>query len=217
MSTPFPTRKMSDDYDWPSYTEIYARQTADMQGEKTDFLVKDSYVNSDGHIVFKDNLHQNWKELYKQAIERNVSEVFECGAGPGYHLHNIRKLSKEEINVYGVELLQTQIDFGKNVMGVDPSIENCVELVDFSIPCASCLFNYKYEFVYTQAVTMHLSHHKAVEFIRNMANISSKYVFLMENWNNHDYPQLLRESGVLNAFTYEIVDGEFQKYLLLSK
>lgn len=187
-----------------------------MIAEKCQFLIKNSYVNSDRHIVFKDALHENWKELYKQVIELNVNEVFECGCGPGYHLHNIQKLNPE-ISIYGVELLQSQLDFGKNTMGVDPGIENCIEIVDFSIPCASCLLNYKYEFVFTQAVTMHLSYDKAIEFIRNMANISSKYVFLMENWQNHDYPVLLKESGALNVFTYEIVKGEYQTYLLMTK
>lgn len=208
-------KKPVDDYDWPSYTQIYSKQTSDMLAEKTEFLVKDSYVENN-KIVFKDALHQNWKELYKQAVELNVSSVFECGCGPGYHLYNIRTL-KPSIQVFGGELLQTQLDFGRNEMKIPSDLYDSIDLVDFSVPCASCLFNYKYEFVYTQAVTMHLNHEKAVEFIRNMGNISSKYVFLMENWNNHDYPALLKESGVLNVFSYEKVQGEHQTYILLTK
>jgi SAM-dependent methyltransferase len=209
--------KLVDDYDWPNYTDIYARQTADMQAEKTDFLVKNSYVENDKDvIVWKDNLHQNWKELYTQATQRKVVSVFECGCGPGYHLYNIRKLMPW-MEVYGAELLQSQLDFGRNTMGIPEDLYETIEIVDFSVPCASCLFNFKYEFVFTQAVTMHLNHDKAIEFIRNMANISSKYIFLMENWNNHDYPTLLKESGILNVFSYEMIKGEFQTYLLLTK
>jgi SAM-dependent methyltransferase len=207
--------KQMDDYDWPSYTEIYSKQTSDMQSEGSHFLVKDSFVEY-GKITWKDELHQNWKELYTQVLNLQVKNVFECGCGPGYHLYNIQKLM-QWVQIYGGELLQTQLDFGKNTLGLPSELFDNIDIVDFSVPCASCLFDYKYEFVYTQAVTMHLNHNKAVEFIRNMANISQKYVFLMENWNNHDYPSLLQESGVLNVFSYQMVDGEHQRYLLLTK
>ena len=208
-------KKIYDDYLWESYTQVYSKQTADMMAESSEFLVKDSYVEN-GTIIFKDNLHENWKELYKQAISLGVSNVFECGCGPGYHLYNIKTL-EPRIQVYGGELLQTQLDFGRDTLKLPSDLYDNIDLVDFSVPCASCLFNYKYEFVFSQAVTMHLRHEKAIEFIRNMANISSKYVFLMENWNNHDYPNLLQESGVLNVFSYEIKKGEYQTYLLLTK
>ena len=208
-------QKPVDDYDWPSYTEIYAKQTADMQGEGSQFLVKDSHVNGD-QIIWKDNLHQNWKELYTQVIRRKVENVFECGCGPGHHLFNIKTLNPY-IKIFGGELLQTQLDFGKNVLKLPEDLYETIGLIDFSVPCASCALDEKYEFVYTQAVTMHLKHDKAIEFIRNMANISSKYVFLIENWNNHDYPTLLQESGVLNVFDFEFVQGEHQRYLILTK
>lgn len=209
-------KKPVDDYHWPDYTEVYAKQTEEMKrDEKTDFLLLKSYVR-DRRIIWEDNANVNWKQLYQTIIDLNVGETFECGCGPCYHLQNIKHLCPS-VNVWGVELLQTQLDFGRNVIGVDPHIFECVDLADLSVPCASCLFDYKFEFVYTQAVTMHLKHEKAVEFIRNMANISRKYVFLMENWNNHDYPTLLEESGVLNVFSYEMIDGEYQRYLLLTK
>lgn len=208
-------QKPADDYDWPSYTEIYARQTADMQGEGSEFLVKNSSIK-DGQILWRDNLHQNWKELYTQVHQRNVRSVFECGCGPGYHLYNIKKLMPH-VMTFGGELLQTQLDFGKNTLKLPAELYETIGLIDFSRPCASCALDDKFEFVYTQAVTMHLKHDKAVEFIRNMVNISSKYVFLMENWNNHNYPDLLQESGALNVFEFEFVQGEHQRYLLLTK
>jgi hypothetical protein len=208
-------KKPHDDYDWPEYTKIYAKQTAEMMSENNEFLIKNSFLDGDT-IIFKDALNDNWKELYKQVITLGVNNVFECGCGPGYHLHNIRTL-KPSVQVFGGELLQTQLDFGRNTLGIPEDLYNNTELVDLSIPLASCLFNNKYEFVYTQAVTMHLNHEKAIEFIRNMANISSKYVFLMENWGNHDYPNLLQESGVLNVFESEMIKGEYQTYMLLTK
>lgn len=208
-------KKPMDDYDWPTYTQIYAKQTSEMMNEKLQFLLKDSYVENN-KVVFKDSIHENCKELYKQAVELNVSTVFECGCGPGHHLYNIKKL-KPTIDVYGGELLQTQLDFGKNSLGIPSEHYDSIEVIDFSIPCASCLFNFKYEFVYTQAVVMHLGHQKALDFVRNMANISSKYVFMIENLNNHDFPKLLEESGVLNVFSYELIKGEYQTYMLLTK
>lgn len=209
-------KKPHDDYEWSNYNKIYAQQTADMQREGSSFLLKNSELGSDRIIKWKDNAHQNWKQLYQTVVDLNVTEVFECGCGPGYHLRNIKHLCPY-VDTYGIELLQSQLDFGLNTLGVAPATFDTIDIADFSVPCASCLLNNKFQFVYTQAVTMHLEHTKAVEFIRNMANISSQYVFLMENWNNHDYPALLEESGVLNVFSFEMVAGSHQTYLLLTK
>ena len=51
----------------------------------------------------------------------------------------------------------------------------------------------KHEFVYTQAVTMHLSYERAKKFLYNMKELSSKYVFLVENTTAHDYDALIKE------------------------
>jgi hypothetical protein len=41
---------------------------------------------------------------------------------------------------------------------------------------------------------MHLSYDNAKNMLMNMGNLSSKYIFLIENWTVHDYNKLLKES-----------------------
>lgn len=212
-------KKLTDDYQWDTYTQIYAQQAQDMVvQDKTPFLIKDSYVEN-GKIVFKENINGIWKELYQAIININPSEIFECGCGPGQHLHNIKKLNPK-INTYGCELLQTQLDFGRNQLGVSPEIYDTVLQVNLSIPNMSCAFNEKYEFVYTQAVVMHLNHEKAKTFILNMANLSSKYVCLFENPDNHNFDMLLNEIEILNFYKKKIIyqdDIQHRVGILLEK
>jgi hypothetical protein len=47
-----------------------------------------------------------------------------------------------------------------------------------------------YEFVFTQAVVMHLSYDRAKKFLFNMKKLSNKYIFLIENQNNHNFAAL---------------------------
>ena len=55
-------------------------------------------------------------------------------------------------------------------------------------------YDNKYEFVFTHTVIMHLSYNNAKKMLTNMGNLSSKYIFLIENWTCHNYNKLLKES-----------------------
>jgi SAM-dependent methyltransferase len=211
-------KKPEDDYYWSSYTDIYKHQIDIEMSDNTLFLIKDSVYDIDANeIIFEDFIHGNAKELYTQATCRpNINSVFECGCGPGHHLRNIKFL-KPNLQIFGGELLQTQLDLGKNIFNIPETIYQNIKIVDFTIPLSSCLFDYKYDFVYTQAVIMHLKHANAITFIQNMANISKKYVFMIENWGNHNFPELLKESGILNIYTYQFIQGKYQTYILLTK
>jgi hypothetical protein len=47
--------------------------------------------------------------------------------------------------------------------------------------------------VYTQAVSMHLSHDRVKKFLVNMGKLSSKYLLMIENVKCHDYLELFKE------------------------
>ena len=42
----------------------------------------------DNELVFNDNLHPNWKELYHMIYKLDVESIFECGCGCAHHLIN---------------------------------------------------------------------------------------------------------------------------------
>ena len=44
----------------------------------------------------------------------------------------------------------------------------------------------QHEFVYSQAVVMHLNTEKGKQFLKNMGKISSKYILLIEGYHNHE-------------------------------
>ena len=203
--------KEIDDYKWETYTDEYSAQIKEMEQSGFQFLIKDSFIEN-GEIIFKDPIHENWKEIYNQIITHNVNSVFECGCGSAYHLQNIKNL-KPKLKIGGAELLQTQVDFGKNYLKIDNDVIESIIIADLSMPF---LIKDKYEFVYTQAVLMHLNHNKTLTFIKNMANLSSKYIFLIEAWTCHDFPKLFLESGILNNFSFEHINGKYRDGILLT-
>ena len=72
-----------------------------------------------------------------------------------------------------------------------------------------------YEFVFTQAVVMHLSYDRAKKFLSNIKKLTSKYIFLIENPANHDYNQLISE--VLPEFEKIDLDKKYIDYAILLK
>ena len=74
------------------------------------------------------------------------------------------------------------------------------------------------DFVFTQAVTMHLEHNKAKNMLINMGKLSSKYIFLIENWSKHNYENLFSEAlpnfKIIHRPCYSY---KYQNYYLLEK
>lgn len=181
--------KTTDDYNWNDYTKEYSHQMLSEVSRIWDVLIKKFEINNNV-INFYDNLHDNWKEIYHQVVLNNVKSVFECGCGLGHHIRNISTI-KSEIEISGCDIAQSQIDFGKSFINFDEKKYN-IAITDFSKKNAFMQFNRQYEFVFTQAVTMHLSYDKAKVFVENMIKLSSKYVLLVES-NAHDYEALVAE------------------------
>ena len=199
-------KKCEDDYYWPLYSEIYAKQTTEMMNnDKYDFIFKNSYVKDD-KIIYTENLHENWKDIYNKVLETRVLSVMECGCGPGHHLYNIQHLFPT-IKIYGIELLESQCYHGCNDLKIPASFYDNVTIGDFTIPDVYKTLAQQFEFVFTQTVIQHLNHSSAINFIRNMAGASSKYVMLKENPKNHDYESLIEESGILTEFDFDIIPG----------
>jgi hypothetical protein len=188
-------KKQTDDFTWDNYSsQFYEREMVSiLQGNyRLDMLVTNSFF--DGSTVnYSDNLHSNWKELYNQIGTLEVSSVFECGTGCAHHLINIYNLFPE-IVINGCDYSQSQLDLGYKYFSLDDySFAKRLRVLDMTSKKATEGVATS-EFVFTQAVTMHLSWDRAKDCLFNMGKLSSKYIYLIENINAHNYPELLREA-----------------------
>jgi len=161
-----------------------------------------NFEEKDGELVFHDNLNPNWKEIYHQAHRLKVKSVFECGCGSGQHLINIQKTSPEVV-VNGCDYSQSQIDLGFKYYNME-SYEFSRRLSVRDLTSDNIDDLGEHEFVFTQAVTMHLAHERAKKFLLNMKRLSTKYILLLENPSSHNYNALISE--VLPE--YERIIGE---------
>jgi SAM-dependent methyltransferase len=165
-----------DEYDWDKYTADYANQMREMQEaghNGSEWIWKRSMVSPQGPL-FLDDFHSNWKEIYHACWELKPRSILEAGCGAGHHLHNISKACPQA-RITGIDLLQSQIDLGKSRFHLNVDARQ----MDFCIPGA-CKKLKKFDLVYSQAVMMHLSRAKALEFVRNMAECSNKWVLMVE-------------------------------------
>ncbi len=204
--------KAHDEYDWSKYPVEYSAQMKEIrEQEGLDFFIT-KFEDTDGVIDFKDNLHKNWKELYQAAYTAKPSSVFECGAGSGQHLKNLKTLLPTA-EIAGCDISQAQIDFGKEFSDLPFSIINNLRVLDFTGPVP---LDKKYDFVYTQAVIMHLSTENARKFLRNMAAISNKYIFLIEGVKNHEnWYEFVKQT--LPEYDFQIIGKHIDNGILLTK
>ena len=217
-------KKVSDDWNWDTYTEdSYEKELnvflvkGDGNGDGKDMIIKNSHVVN-GELFFKDNLHPNWKEIYYQTHNLKINSVFECGCGCAHHLMNIYRINPQ-IDINGCDYSQSQIDLGKKYFQLgDYRFCNKIYVKDLSVP-QNFGENEKYEFVYSHAVSMHLKHNKAKNMLMNMGRLSSKYIFMIENWtDSHNYDALIAET----LPDFEIISRptdahRYQKHYLLRR
>lgn len=207
--------KLYDDYNWDTYTtddyesQVFGRL---LNEDKLDLIVNNFERDEQGELVFKDNLHHNWKEIYHLVDKFKVNSVYECGCGSGQHLINLRKLNPK-ILLEGCDYSQTQIDLGNKYFNLSSyDIHDKIYVMDMTKDIPDTVE--KFDFVFTQAVTMHLQHEKALKFIKNMGKLSAKYILLIENIASHNYPELIKEA--LPEFEF-VVDNKYAPTSLLLK
>lgn len=204
--------KNKDDFNWNEYTNIsYLNEIDNMENDGYVFKVDKTYVEN-GNLILNEKLHPNWVAIYSAIARNSVKSVFECGCGGCYHLYNIKRLFPS-IEVFGCDLSDNQIKLAGGKLQIPQEILSRTSVVDFSEDINLATWR-KFDFVYTQAVIMHLCHEKAIRFIKNAASISEKYIMFVENQREHNFPLLFEESNILKDFTlktnsYDNVEGLF--------
>jgi 2-polyprenyl-3-methyl-5-hydroxy-6-metoxy-1,4-benzoquinol methylase len=214
--------KTQDDYNWDTYTrDAYEPQLLSFVNKTldhgTDQIIKSFSKNIEtGELEYNDDLHINWKELYNQVSKLKVKNVFEVGCGCAHHLINIH-ITCPDVEINGCDYSKSQIELGnkyfeldkynfKNIIVQDMALENSVDKLN------------QYEFVFTQAVTMHLKDSKARQVIKNMGKCSYKYIFFIENWGAHNYPLLFKECLPNFKIIHDLTDTyKYQNFYLLER
>jgi hypothetical protein len=201
--------KIDEEYYWKDYTKIYSNQVINMTDE---FIIKNAEIK-DGKINWNgDAIHPNIKFIMEYILKVNAESVFECGFGGGQYIYSIKKLFPN-ISVGGVELLDTQIEFGINHFNIDQEFfhNDRFSIGDWSIPDTHKLIAYEYDVLYTNAVIMHLNTEKAVSFIKNMIGMNPKHIVMSEGNPNHDWDELYRLTNILDNYNTE--PGEFRVFV----
>jgi len=173
-----------------------------VRDDQQDFFVTE-FEDKDGELVFKDDLHNNWMEIYSAAYRLKVKSIFECGFGGCYHLKNMHTILPDA-KISGCDLLQTQMNFGVEFSKIPDSITENMKVMDFTQTSLKYDVG-QHEFVYSQAVIMHLSTENGRQFLRNMGKLSSKYIMFTEGYRNHEnFFDMIKEC--LPDFEFSVVD-----------
>jgi trans-aconitate methyltransferase len=207
--------KQHDDYNWSTYTEkSYESQVFDeiQARDGVELLITEYSRDENNHIQFTNNLHPNWKELYHLVDALNVNSVYEVGCGSGQHLINLHFINPN-LRLAGGDYAQSQIDVGVRRLGLDRyDFAKDLQVIDMTEPIND--FVQQYELVYTQAVVMHLSYARAKKMLMNMCKMSSKYILMIENTQQHNFPMLIEEA----ALEFEIINiVEDRKNIVINK
>lgn len=195
--------KLHEEYNWDTYTDIYSNQLIGQRKNGDIFIVNktkivNGTVEQNGEILC---FHTS--DILQQIANYNPVSVFECGFGAGHQLYSVHKLFPN-IKVGGVELLESQVNFGVTYVGVPGTFfeNNDLSISDWSIPDSYKLLDSTYEFVYSAAVIMHLNTEKAVNFINNIIGMNPKYIVLKEGGTiNHDWEELYRMTHIRDSYT----------------
>lgn len=185
-------KKLHDCFNWDTYSQTaYIPELLHVVSKQNDMLVENSLVDN-GEVVFNDNLHDNWKEIYHQVIKLKAKSVLEVGCGCTHHLINLYKLDPT-LELHGIDYSKTQIDIGYKLFNLqDYPFKDNLKVQDFTKDIEEA--TPKYDLVFTQAVTMHLAHERAIKFIRNMGKLAKSHIVMVENITHHDYDKIFKEA-----------------------
>ena len=182
--------KLNDEILWNTYSNVHQQELIDLS-VNFDLIINSFHIEND-ELIINDRLHDNWREIYYQVWKLNVNSVFEVGCGSGQHLINLRRMN-DKIILTGCDISFNQLligcrffDLHKYDFASNLSVENFAALNPDSLLMMPC------EFVFSQAVVMHLSTINAAIFLNNLKLKSSKYILLLDSKANHsNYKELI--------------------------
>lgn len=208
-------QKLNDEYNWPEYTKEYSEQIKTIAEKENDLFITEYEIVA-GEIQLKDKLHNNWKEVYSTAYRLKPKSIYECGCGMGMHLRNLKAILPEDTRIGACELLPSQVELGIKEYGLHGSIFSNIDYVDFTDTIDVARFVPRSEFVFSQAVVMHLSTDRAKRFLHNMGIVSTKWILLVEGVKNHEnWYDMVKEC--LPDFEFQLTSKYIDYGILLTR
>lgn len=204
--------KKVDDFVWENYTNEYYLKEAIEAIKRGEQLVinNDAYINNknNNEIIYPKGLHINYRYLYNDIINKGAKSVFEVGCGGGHSLYNIKYLGSlinRDIEVAGIELTNNQVNIMSQFLNIPKDIVDNIIVGDAS----KSITNKTYDYIFTNAVLMHINHEKVVNILKNIMNLNPIYIRLSEDFSQHNYVDLFNESGI-NKLYDVIEDGKLK-------
>ncbi len=211
-----------DDFDWDNYTKDSYQRRLIEGGTESELLAVPGDLEFDAGSgvvsTAKPRLHMNSLTIYEAIGQLQPNSVHEVGCGGGVHVGNAAVLFPE-IPMSGGDRSTEQL---KLALQQHKNLQGRVFEQDITMPLSKHWP--KADFVFTQAVLMHI--HTAVSHfvaLSNLVAISNKYVFLMENFQCHNFVQIIRALADGGHFVwpethvYEFTGSRGNKGILLSK
>jgi len=176
-----------DDFNWSVYyQDEYSQQISQLEKEFTFVLPEGKYSLNNGKILLESGLmplNDNHRALYEAVYALKPSSVLEIGCGCGDHLANLKKILPQT-RLSGSDLSQKQLDF---LFSRHPELKYQAQLLVQDITKAVPELE-KSDLVFTQAVLMHIQRYTPyLQALKNIFNLTDKYVVLMENWTRHNF------------------------------
>lgn len=188
--------KAKDDFEWEQYTnKYYLNEIDEVMAKGEMFKFKNTYIK-DREIIEKDGVHFNSVNICKDILKfkSKIKKVFECGCSCGYHLYNIKFLFPD-IEIAGCDLLKSQVEIAGKKLNMSRDILDKILIMDFTENISEIGV---YDYVFTNAVIMHLAYEKAIKFINNMVKLNPNYIRMNENGVSHNWDMLFKECNLTN-------------------
>lgn len=211
-----------DDFNWSIYYEDeYSKQIAQLEKEFTFVLSEGKYSLNNGKIILEPGLlplNDNHQALYEAVYALKPNSVLEIGCGCGDHLVNLKRILPQ-IELKGLDISQKQLNF---LFSRHPELKYQAQLLTQDITKNVPELK-KNDLVFTQAVLMHIQRYTPYfQALRNIFQISDKYIVLMENWTRHNFVKDIKMLAKKSYFSWDSI--YFYKYdtgkqiaLILSK
>ena len=215
----FVGKRYIDGVDWKKYNKHYSEELKIIEKVNTLLITAQDFEVVAGKVnLMNPNqlpLHPNHQLLYETILKLHPSSILEVGCGGGDHLVNLKTLIPE-LEVYGIDLLDKQIEFLNN-----RHPKNDFKLKAEDISKNRVIFP-SVDVIYTQAVLMHITE-KDLRFynaMENLLNSSAKHLILMENWSQHNFFETVKQITSSNKWKmyFNFLEGnEKTRLMIISK
>ena len=170
--------KFSDDFEWQEiYPAAHAQQTQSLESDILFEVPQEAFINtghcSNGKIVIPNttkDIHINHRTIFETIYKLKPKSVFEVGFGYGNNLVSIHRLMPD-IEICGCDISwkQAQVACSRYIECADFNLM-IGDFLELDIPENS------FDFVFSQAVIMHMSTYRAKKALKKMVSISKKYI-----------------------------------------